>query len=174
MDTMAGTLSEADVDKAVLKVVYGGLDLDDSLFRPEDNHPELPPSEVVGICNVALDGLEAAFELIRYKSGWTVRTAARMFGVNGPGCDPKHPQAVCFCSVGALARVSEQHEYYIASRSLSACAWVVSNGESMHMMTYNDAHKHGEVIVVWQETIRSLKRIRAKHEALAAAKEVQP
>jgi len=62
----------------------------------------------------------------------------------------------------------------IIVEALSACAWVTSNEESAHIMTFNDAHSHDEVVALWQATIKSLRRIREAHKALAAAKEVQP
>lgn len=65
------------------------------------------------------------------------------------GTSPADPNAVCFCSLGALARASlGSMEYY--SKGHDTLQSVLSPNLISH---FNDTHTHAEVMLAWDKAI---------------------
>lgn len=100
--------------------------------------------------NIEVEILKAARELIRdplrWTQGWYAKTAGgRMVSVDDS-------QAVCFCGVGAIAKISgctaadaESSESYKMLFSAS--------GEEFSFIDFNDNHDHGEVLSMFDRAI---------------------
>ena len=97
--------------------------------------------------------LKAGRALITDPQAWIQGHEAK--SICGVVVCPKHPLAVCFCSVGALIRVSQLHEYAAAKAALrEGC--VAKNVE-----TYNDSNLHTEVLAMWDRAISKLEGVAA-------------
>lgn len=100
--------------------------------------------------------LEAARALIADKAHWTQREPAR--NDKGEPVSPHNPDAVAFCSVGALIKVTGRAmnapitrefypEYYAGLTALTLSI-------HKHSVTgFNDSHKHEEVLQLFDKAI---------------------
>jgi hypothetical protein len=88
--------------------------------------------------------------LITDPEHWTQGVYARTHK-DGQDTNSYHPEAVCFCSLGALHRVTKDpltfEAYYMAKRRLSKAMGHQS------IAGFNDTHPHAEVMVAWDEAI---------------------
>lgn len=106
--------------------------------------------------------LKDAKALIADESHWTQGTSAR--DKDGwPLSDNASPAAVCWCSIGALARVADTGpaapfhlyptaRYYLNAAAAKAAAPGSHSGKSI--VNFNDTHTHAEVMEVWNKAIQ--------------------
>lgn len=93
--------------------------------------------------------LIAARDVIKNPENWTTDVAAR--DSKGKEVDPKSEEAVCFCTFGALRKVTtHQHQVDRAS----ALLW---NFMTVGIAQYNDDHTHEEVLNKIDQAISSIK-----------------
>lgn len=84
-----------------------------------------------------------AFALVRDERTWTTGTQAR--NRMGREVRPRSPEAVCWCSVGAINRfwnsenTDERYAVIIALES-----------EVDAIAKFNDTHTHAEVVAAWE------------------------
>ena len=93
--------------------------------------------------------LIAARALIDTPEKWTQFESAR--NINGVGCHPRSPDAVCFCTLGAIDRACQDDlNDYKALQTLQSIVGMVAN--------FNDSHTHAEVLAAFDEAIARLDR----------------
>lgn len=85
----------------------------------------------------------AMIALLGEPSRWTQGAPARL--ANGVNCTSVHPEAVCWCVLGALTKCASQGGYlggYRVARELLVEGTLGAPAE------YNDTHSHTEVIAM--------------------------
>lgn len=120
----------------------------------------------------ALQMLKDGRALIADRQNWTQGSYARMSrDGDGPypiGCSSSSPRAVCWCSVGALAKqayeMDEDGEIFgktpahLDARGeaydyLTRSVVLVTGGKYVSMENYNDSHSHELVLGIWDYAI---------------------
>lgn len=92
------------------------------------------------------DVLRAGLALIEDPEHWATGAFAR--DARGLSCGADTPQAVCWCSYGALDRAGgPTDERFEAARVLKT---VIGSEALSH---FNDTHTHAEVVAVWRKAI---------------------
>lgn len=99
--------------------------------------------------------LQKARDLISDEKNWTQGAMARD-AVGWSFTDARDQDAVCFCAVGALKRVTSMREYRDALDVLRE----ELSGEQV--VTFNDSHAHSEVLQLFD---RAIKRAISAEEA---------
>lgn len=101
-----------------------------------------------------LEILKAARELLNDEERWTQKSFAK--DIHGFPVAAGSSDAVCFCMMGALAKVSESNTIvsavYLnesAQSALSILEWTIEG----HIPTFNDEHTHAEVLIKFDEAI---------------------
>lgn len=97
--------------------------------------------------------LKAAREIVADKSRWTVGEYAR--SKHGYRCDPDHPRAVSFCSIGAIAKVcmkkvSVVEDGYPAAQFLRAAA---KEAGYSNVPALNDRANHEAAVKMFDRAI---------------------
>lgn len=97
--------------------------------------------------------LTRAKALIQDPKNWTQGEYAR--SAEGIPIGERHPRATCFCSMGAIRRVtgSSSNLFYKNLDALRAVEVVTCEPLS----EYNDSHTHAEVIAKFNEAIAAAK-----------------
>ena len=89
--------------------------------------------------------LVAARAIIANEENWTQGTYAKDKDGSSIGVDCSN--AVCFCSIGALRKITM---FPVAAME------VLSNHMEDSIIAFNDEHTHKEVLAAWDEAIASL------------------
>lgn len=89
-----------------------------------------------------------ARKLIEKPDGWCRGTDAKDESGRCVRCDDPHARS--FCAVGALARVSDKHEF--ESAYLALRRGLPTRGG---VATFNDTHTHAEVIAAFDRAIEA-------------------
>jgi hypothetical protein len=95
--------------------------------------------------------LKAARELISDEKRWTQRAEARNASGNDVGV--YSPKAVCFCSLGAMAKVCERELYGRELVAREALRNEIRDGHSSGIANFNDNHTHAEVLALFDRAI---------------------
>lgn len=70
-----------------------------------------------------------------------------------------HPDAVCFCSVGAIQKVigdkGDASEEFLSARKVREVTKVLTIAAGETITDYNDTHTHSEVMEVWDKAIKN-------------------
>ena len=93
--------------------------------------------------------LQAARNLISKRENWTQDYFAR--AADGSGVYSQSDNAVCWCSLGALNRVSPPDEGSQAGKQAKVFLREAMGGP---IASFNDTHTHEEVIAAWDEAIK--------------------
>lgn len=68
-----------------------------------------------------------------------------------------HPDAVCFCSVGALQKVigdkGDASDIFVNTSKIRELTKVLGDVAGETITEYNDSHNHSEVMEVWDKAI---------------------
>lgn len=102
-----------------------------------------------------LDLLERAHALIKDPAHWTQFAPARDH--KGNPCGPNNPDAVCFCSVGAIQSVScgiTQSTLIHAVRGQIER----TNPTRYALSAFNDTGTHAEVMQAWERAIEQQRK----------------
>lgn len=102
-----------------------------------------------------IDLLIRAREVISDPDRWTAHDFAR----NGVGhrVRPQDPTAVCFCSLGALAKVSKPVDASPGYTLVDEAEFHLSQFMEGDVPLFNDTRTHQEVLAAWDEAISDLK-----------------
>lgn len=98
-----------------------------------------------------LELLLAAKALIADKKNWTQGASARNKH-NNP-CQTESMDAVCFCSLGALARVTPYGSRNAVKLQADAITYLYKALPTPSLASFNDHHTHEEVMEVWDKAI---------------------
>ncbi len=103
----------------------------------------------------AFETLKAARGLITDVNKWTQKFYAR--NKDGLPCGPTHPDAVRFCSIGAMYAVTGKNTYgsvidYLY-KAVNQLAEPKKEAETWGLAEYNDTHTHAEVLEVYDLAI---------------------
>lgn len=96
--------------------------------------------------------LQAARDLIAKPENWTQDDFAR--AADGSGVAPHSDEAVCWCSLGAINKVSPPVE---DNQTKKLAKILLRNAMGTSIAAFNDTHTHEEVIAAWDETIKLAK-----------------
>jgi hypothetical protein len=110
------------------------------------------------------DDLKAAKTLIDTPEKWTKDVNAR--DADGMQVLVRSEEAVCFCSHGAIQRVTLTDEADTSHRQMAATNLLTEVTPGRFLADYNDNHTHEEVMAVWDKAI-------AKAEALAVVQNLE-
>lgn len=110
--------------------------------------------------NSVLELMIEAKALIEDESKWTKGYYAH--DSEGSLREALDPQAVCFCSVGALIKVAGGYDYPQslqidrAEAVLSDCVKISTDGWGQDIVEFNDAkdNTHQDVMAVWDKAIQ--------------------
>lgn len=119
-------------------------------------------------CN-ALGVLINARKLIDNPQSWTQHKYAR--DSDGRAVPGESEQAVCWCAIGALQRVSTLINDKRFNQEASACLLAAIKPDSsmglISVARYNDKHTHAEVINLFDEAINNeINKYIDKHESV--------
>lgn len=98
----------------------------------------------------ALEILEKARNLIKFKSGWTQHEMAR--NVKGEKVFNQDKSATCFCSIGAINVAAGKMTF--ARRCAKEVLSEFMNGD---VVDFNDNHSHDRVIKAFDKAISHMK-----------------
>lgn len=120
-------------------------------MTPDQIAAELAKPADTNRARFILDLLEKAHALIKDPAHWTQAAAAR--DADGKPCPPDSPDAVCFCSVGAICRVT--YEPVVKSTLLAVVRGQIDPEDSMKysLTVFNDHSDHAEVMQAWERAI---------------------
>ena len=96
--------------------------------------------------------LQAARDLIAKPENWTQDDFAK--AADGSGVDSNNDKAVCWCSLGALHKVSPPVE---DNQTKKLAKILLRKAMGGPIAAFNDAHTHEEVIAAWDEAIKLAK-----------------
>lgn len=82
---------------------------------------------------------------------WAQNTYAKNSQGVRVGAD--NPDAICFCSVGALQKISPKC-YGAYALEVWQAMELLDDGCSEDILAYNDTHTHAEVMDVWDKAIQ--------------------
>lgn len=107
---------------------------------------------------VVIELLEKAKALIGNPDNFTTGVWAR--NIEGVGIRPESPNAVCFCTLGALRRIERdtkagEETLYQAEVELSQ----YTNAYNLPIPIFNDDHGHTAVMNMFNYTINRLKSV---------------
>ena len=104
--------------------------------------------------------LKKARELISDESRWTQGWYAK--NNNGAWTSWIGPDAVCFCSIGAMAHVSKDAVFVIeSSPAFAALASAMQEDHDQHenvVAEFNDMHTHAEVLAAFDRAIAAVSK----------------
>lgn len=106
-----------------------------------------------GTLELAVLRLEEARELILDPKHWTKHVSAR--DVHGVPVSSFDTNAVCFCSVGALDRVSANSDF--PYRTMENILLSATMDHSYHSVpAFNDNNPHDVVLALWDHTVAAV------------------
>ena len=84
-----------------------------------------------------------------WTQGWYAQDA------NGYSTEPSTPNAVCWCSVGALEKVAYEEDTYSTRFAAKRCLFEVSSEYGYSGITdFNDNSSHETVMKAWDKAIK--------------------
>jgi hypothetical protein len=106
-------------------------------------------NQTVAASGSLAEKLIAARALIADPKNWTQDVMASR--ADQMECEPRDPDAVCWCSLGAISKVTEGLEEFWRARD--ALRQFVSDSPSVS--EFNDTHTHAEVLAVFDRAIET-------------------
>lgn len=98
--------------------------------------------------------LKAGQELISVPERWTQGVAAR--DANGVPINPRKEDACCWCSYGALLKVSDDAQLVYSARGfLNRAIGVLDDPiwPGVYFVKFQESHTHAEVLAMWNRAI---------------------
>ena len=95
-----------------------------------------------------LETLKAARQLISDPAKWTQGWFAK--NERGFTVSEDHPDACCWCALGAMRKVSPSWKGYHQT------AAILMNGSLLRVSDFNDTHTHAEVLALFDAAIAEL------------------
>lgn len=99
----------------------------------------------------ALETLIAARDLITPPERWTTGFRARF--ENRMLCDPRDPDAVCFCAVGAIHKFCYDERWTDTSAFKLLRLGMDPTMDYVDIARWNDTHTHAEVLAAFDRAI---------------------
>lgn len=109
----------------------------------------------MGTDESTIEILEKARGLITDRYNWTRGSYAR--DDTGEVCNVDDPKSVCWCTLGAISKVSERDLKKEHRATLAIQNFLDGTYGFSHVARFNDNHSHEEVLSVFDMTILGLK-----------------
>jgi hypothetical protein len=103
--------------------------------------------------------LKAARDLIADETKWTQGCSAK--DAKGEYVSPLSVEAVCFCAIGAVSKVSGQPAFVADKSEPARYLWEVIGVRDQFVFEFNDTHTHPEVIALFDKAIARAEQVPA-------------